>query len=109
MPTPDGRAWPTTQTLAQDIFAHIEAAFRNDAWWQALSAGDRNRMLAAIRQGWISTGFGVEFKILRLTERLKDQVRAGNVTKLADVKYAFQAIYSMDVLDQHDEEGNLIP
>jgi len=136
MPTPDGREWLSPRKLGFIIMARFVSTFKGEPWFDGgvdwtldwdwttetftITGGPfpSTSMLGqpGIKQQFIdilvgayqTIGYNMEFKILRLTERLKDRIADGTFTHIEQVKTAFRDIYTKEVLDQVDEEGNLI-
>lgn len=82
--------------------------------------------LDVMEDAFVELNFGMELKILRLTEKLKDAVLGGEfgpitvpntvdvngqqiLTPVGEIGEIFRDIYLMEFLDLHDEEGNLLP
>lgn len=101
MATPDGRAWLTSDAIAEQI---------GNALYQfgVLSEEDLEDAISVIASAYRATGYGLEFKILRLTEKLKDRITDGEFSTVEEITSAFNDIYNLSVLEQFDEEGNLI-
>lgn len=117
MPTPDGREWLRPIDIVKLQIEAVESVHPN------VPRGDLESLSAALAQGIRNAGLGMEFKVLRLTERLKDALEAGHYgpltvpntvdregnpipTPLGLVNADFRRIYSVSFLDEHDEEGN---
>lgn len=123
MPTPDGREWLSSKAIADNLMERI----KDDVPQGRIAA------LKMLLEDGFSGMYGIEFKILRLTEKLKDAIEAGNFgplfvdaegnpvrpqdydparghqhTQAYDIWRAFRDIYTMDVLENVDEDGNLL-
>lgn len=101
MTAPDGRAWLTSAAIADRIISALEAAEI-----VAPEAGTDARAVA--EDAYRATGYDLEFKILRLTERLRMQIEDGEIATVDEIRTAFRDIYTLEVLEQFDEEGRLI-
>lgn len=126
MPTPDGREWFSSEKIAQIQMDRIADRL------PPLSAPVLEEIKARL-QASFSGLYGIEFKIGRLTEKLKDAIEAeafgplfvdadGNrvppsaynpavhsETQAYQIWRAFKDIYTQSILDQYDEDGNLLP
>lgn len=117
MPTPDGREWVRPIDIVKLQINAVREAHPN------VTRAQLENLAEALAQGVRDAGLGREFKVLRLTERLKDALEAGFygpryepntvdvngdriITPIGQVYEDFRRIYSMDFLDQHDEDGN---
>ena len=138
MPSPDGRSWLTSRKIGLQIMTFFIKEFKGEPWFDAETSwsyswdmdaetftvdvngsfpdtcmlGQPNikaRFWNILREGYLATGYGTEFKILRLTEKLKNAIYTDQITDISVIKEAFNDIYTSDVLDQYDEEGDLIP
>ena len=137
MPTPNGRSWLTPRKIGLQIMGFFVSEFEGELWFDGgvdwnyawdmdaetftIAGGPfpnkcmlgqpniKARFWNILRDGYLATDYGTEFKILRLTEKLKDAVITDQITDISVVKDAFNDIYTSDVLDQYDEEGNLLP
>jgi len=139
MPTPDGRSWLNSTKIGMRIAVFFCDEFRGETWFDGgepwhierdIDAeifdivpdenlfpascmlgmpGVKQRFLSAMADGFASTGYTMEFKIVRLIEKLKDATDRGGISDLHDIKMAFRSIYNKDVLDLYDEEGELLP
>lgn len=98
--TPDGRSWLTPAAVAQQI---TDALHRAGIVLQV----DLLDAEAVAQSAYEGTGYTVEFKILRLVEKVKDRLLAGELS-FADVRDKLALIYNLDVLELYDEEGNYI-
>lgn len=133
MPTPDGRSWMTREAMWDRMLANLLDEFPQLAGQLDTQAKrDRARQIATATIESLS----LEFKILRLTEKLKDSIEAGrfgplfvdaegnkytgqitnpndlplgvSATQAYEIWRAFKDIYTLSVLELYDEEGNLI-
>lgn len=113
MPTPDGREWLTSEALADKFF---DALVAYDARAEVLM--DKKPEIVNAVKAIFADIYGIEFKIARLCEQLKDAIRSGeygalydgdgNLTDLGQVRDTFEDIYDSDVLNCYDENGNYI-
>lgn len=111
MPAPDGRAWFTSKLMADNLMGRIEDQITD------LPKPWRDEIAARLEAGFASM-YGVEFKILRLTEKLRLKIEQegfgplydadGTKTQAYHIWKAFRDIYVAETLDQFDEEGELI-
>lgn len=101
MPTPDGRSWLTSDAIATRIVNELINA-------DIIAPEDRVDATAIAATAYRNTGYGLEFKILRLTEKLRMAIENGQFTDVGSIQVAFNDIYRLEVLDQFDEEGNYI-
>lgn len=104
--TPDGRQWLTSEAIAQRITSALilNGVITED---QTLVVSD------IVQQAYANTGYPLEFKILRLTEKIKDQVDSGamynaSCTSCQEIRQSFSDVYNASVLANYDEEGNYI-
>lgn len=123
MPTPDGREWFNSDKIAQRMI---------DKLGNEVPQG-RAAFIRALLTDAFSGLYGIEFKILRLTEKLKDSIEQGafgplfvdaggnpvapqnydpdaghQTTQAYEIWRAFKDIYTLNVLEQFDEDGNLL-
>lgn len=133
MPTPDGRSWMTLETMWNRVLTNLLDEFPTLA---NLLDTQAKRDRARTRAKEALENLSLEFKILRLTERLKDKIEAGGfgplfvdtegndytgqirdtndppfgveATQAYHIWRAFKDIYTLSLLEQFDEEGNLI-
>ena len=106
-PTADGREWLTSKKIATRLTDKLSVRFKSNTAVSALLVQHHDKIVDAIQTAYEDTGYTTEFKILRLTEQLKDSVMRGDITDIVDVKNAFKSIYTKSVLELYDEEGNL--
>lgn len=124
------RRWPSVAEIAQRMRAHAEA----DPDFNT-SPAMLNAIEAWVARFHNNQGFLIERKLARLTEKLKDAIEAEqfgplfvdddgnpipketvndltapgvNATQAYQIWRAFRNIYSLDVLDNVDEEGELL-
>lgn len=97
----EGRRWLTSEEISNRI---VNALIRSEL----ISADDGVEAKAVIKSAYQSTGYHLEFKILRLVEKLRMAIIDGHFTDVESISQVFNDIYSLDVLSQFDEEGNLI-
>jgi hypothetical protein len=125
MPTPDGRKWLNSDEISGRICDTLEKE-------HPTLATSRANLIERFKDAF-SGMYGIEFKILRLTEKLKDAIEAGQfgplftdengnpvaaqqydaskghlTTQAYEIWRAFKDIYTMDVLNAVDEDGNLL-
>lgn len=113
MPAPDGRAWLTSEDLANRF---LDALVAYDPRAETLM-DKRPELVEAVKTIFADL-YGTEFKIARLCEQLKDAIRTGeygalydgegSLTDLGSVRDTFEDIYDWQVLQCYDEEGNYI-
>lgn len=123
MPDTD-RRWPSSQEMAARLMQRVE---------NLVSPEFHSRLSGALSAYFASGGMVIERKLARLTESLKDAIEneafgplfvnddgepiardtvtdpeavGVNPTQAYRIWRAFKNIYSMEVLDQVDEEGN---
>lgn len=102
-PTPEGRDWVTRDELVNRI---LDALIAYDS--RVENVIDRKpELIAALAEALADLSF--EFKILRLTERIFDNLRAGTYETVDQVREDFAQAYTQSVLDCFDENGNLLP
>ena len=119
MPTPDGREWLKPSQIAFNARDHIQMMCerRKDADGTPLEGAARYQLdltdplirqalWRALKDAWEDM-YGLDFKMNRLYEKLQVKVLADELT-LEQVKTTFDAIQSMDFLQQVDEDGELI-
>lgn len=103
---PTTRRWPTRAEWAEKIVVRIEASFPD-------MIGTKRAQLRADLIQWLGGSFIIERKIARLTEILKDGIETGKFGAIVpgsqgdDILQAFKDIYTLEILDAVDEEGNL--
>lgn len=109
MPTPDGRSWLTSDQIA----TQLGQAMINDP---RIPEQMRTYLLAhkavakdVLKDAFVATEIGLEFKVARLCEKLRDAIDAGNITTFDEVRDSIKEIYTLSFLDQFDEEGELLP
>lgn len=112
MPTPDGREWLTSEALAERFF---DALVEYDPRAQVLM-DKKPEIVEAVKQIFADL-YGMEFKVARLTEQLKDSILAGDYgplevdgveTQAGSIYLTFKDIYTESVLACYDENGNYI-
>ena len=116
-PTPDGRDWLTPREI---IRSQLEAVFRNHP---NVSRNQMEALRDSLVEGFRDTGYGVEFKILRLTEKIRTAINAGVFgpltipntvdvegnpirTPVGEIAALFDDVYSEDFLNNVDDNGN---
>ena len=115
MPTPDGREWLTTERIVSDYqWVRFYDEFKDEPRFDHTGAANddspfKQRWCAAVVRGFKATGYDTEFKVCRLTEKLKDAIGRADITDIQEVRNTFQTIYTKEILDQYDEEGELKP
>jgi hypothetical protein len=90
MPTPDGREWLTPAAI---IERQIQQVLKD---YPSMMPSQMEDIRASLEEGFRSTGYQTEFKILRLYERIQESVRRGVFGPLV-------------VPDAVDVDGNKIP
>ena len=111
MPTPDGREWLTPREI---IRQQLEQVYRDRP---NVNRTQMENLKDSLVEGFLNTGWGIEIKVLRLAEKLKEAVDEGrygplrdgdgNPTAVGEIAADFKRIYTIMVLDQFDDEGNL--
>lgn len=113
MPTPDGRAWLTSDQLAERFLDYLIAY--DSRVEQFIS---RRQEVVDVVKGAFADLYTIEFKIARLCEQLKDSIERGdygplyddqnNPTQAGAIFETISSIYTKSVLDCYDENGNYI-
>lgn len=101
--TPDGRQWLTSNNIAERLINAFLLEYP-----QFESQLDKPIAQDIIRIAYENTNYTMEFKILRLTEKLKDRILDGTITDYEEIKQAFTDIYTTSILALYDDEGNLL-
>lgn len=104
MATPDGRSWLTSEALADRFLDYLIAY--DSRVEQFIS--NRPEVVGVVKDAFADL-YSIEFKIARLCEKLRDSIDAGTITTFEEVRSAIKDIYTLSVLEQFDEDGNLLP
>lgn len=113
MPAPDGREWYTSTRLVAEILDAMRETHPSTANYIDLHRAELETDLAPV----LADLYAMEFKVCRLTEALKDAIKQGDYgplglpearTQAGAIGDTFNAIYTLEVLDCYDEEGNYI-
>lgn len=124
--TPDGRSWWTSRRIVARLGAAMLEDERVPQELKDYLLAHKQVALDVMEDAFVELNFGMELKILRLTEKLKDAVLGGEfgpitvpntvdvngqqiLTPVGEIGEIFRDIYLMEFLDLHDEEGNLLP
>jgi hypothetical protein len=134
MPAPDGREWLTSLAVAEQLLDMFVATYPDAVTCIQAAGITLADVKDLLRQAYEDTGYSLEHKTSRLTEKLKDSIEARNfgplfvnddgdevmpadyepanpshhTTQAYDIWLAFKDIYTMTTLDCFDEEGNFI-
>lgn len=109
MPTPDGRSWLTSDEIATKLGQAMIDDPRLPDQLRTFLLDNKAVAKDVLKDSFLTTGIGLEFKIARLCEKLRDAIDAGNITTFDEVRTSIKDIYTLTFLDQFDEEGELLP
>jgi len=113
MPTPDGREWLTSQQLVSNMLDHMRTTHPSTANYIDAHRAELETDLAPV----YADLYGMEFKVCRLVEALKDSILDGDYGPLGTEAAPTQAgaiyatlkdIFTASVLACYDENGNYI-
>jgi hypothetical protein len=113
MPTPDGREWYTSEQLVSNMLDHMKTTHPSTANYIDLHREELETDLAPV----YADLYGMEFKVCRLVEALKNAIRdeeygplgtEGAYTQAGEIYQTFKAIFTVSVLECYDENGNYI-
>lgn len=113
MPTPDGRDWLTSEQLVANFLDHMKTTHPSTANYIDLHRTELESDLQPV----FADLYGIEFKVCRLVEQLKDSINNGDYGPLGDpgartqageIYDTMKAIFTLSVLQCYDENGNYI-
>ena len=117
MPAPDGREWMTSNAISDRITDLLRERYGT------IRGLNRGNIHQVVKEAFESTDYTQEFKVLRLIEQVVEAINRGafgpltipnsvNVdgekilTPVGEVWSLFRDIYTVEFLNQFDEEGN---
>lgn len=108
MPTPDGRSWLTSDAIATKLGQAMIDDPRLPEQLRTFLLDHKAVAKSVLKDAFVETEIGLEFKIARLCEKLRDAIDAGNITTFDEVRDSIKDIYTLAFLNQFDEEGELL-